>query len=97
MKEQQVEINLSEEAQIIELGRLAGDCLENEAFQAIMEGIGEEIQEEFKHLKPTDQLDFTVLAAKRELFNRVIGQFNSFKNHGEEVKKGLKEYGGLVG
>lgn len=96
MKEQQVEINLSEEDQMIEMGRLAGECLENEAFQTIMHGAGEDLQKKFNELKPQDQFDFTVAAAQREIFNQIIGEFNAYKNHAEELKKGLKREAGLV-
>ena len=97
MNEQQVNVELSEDQQIVELGRLAGECLENEVFQAVMEGVGTDLQADFNKLKPTDKEDFTVVAAKRELFNQIIGQFNGIKAHGEEVKKGLKADGGLIG
>ena len=52
MKKEIPEIELTEDQQMIELGRLAKDCLENEAFQSIMESAGHGLQEEFKTLTP---------------------------------------------
>jgi len=96
VRDQQVEIDLTEEQQIIELGRLAGECLENEAFQAIMEGIGKDLQSGFNNLKPTDKDDFTVLAAQRVLFNRILSHFQAYKEHGKEIQTTAKREAGLV-
>jgi len=96
MKEEQIEIKLTEEQQIIELGRLAKECLENESFQAIMEETGKELQADFAKLTPLDRDDFTVLSAKRELFNKILRHFNSFVKSGEDAKAGIKQEAGLI-
>ena len=90
------EIELTEEQQVLELARLAGECLENEAFQEIINGIAKDLQGQLNRLEPNDTKDFTVLASKRDLLNQILGHFQTFKAEGEKVKAGIKKDGGLI-
>ncbi|RLI68365.1 MAG: hypothetical protein DRP02_12700 [Candidatus Gerdarchaeota archaeon] len=89
-------LELNEQQQLIENGRLAKDVIENPVFSKLIKGNIDFFTNQLLELEPQDSAAFPIVQGGRKYLMSFLKDLEAVADAGQEAEQGVKKEGGLV-